>query len=114
MLRPPRIQGDLPTITAPGAYGPFTVPSVQGSAWRAPDGSVGIFILNYDRENAHDITWTQDLNEIAGISANDKLTVTRWTPHGEEAVGERSGGVLTQTVHMDPLDVIALRLEKAQ
>jgi len=114
MLRPPRIEGELPTITAKGSYGPFTLPVVQGSAWLAPDGSVGIFILNYDRERSHAFTWRQDLNEIAGIGAEKRVRVTQWTPDGEKGGGEWSGGVLEREAELGPLGLIALKLEVIQ
>ena len=112
MLRPPRIEGELPTITAQGDYGPFTLPAVQGSAWRAPDGSVGIFILNYDMEKPHAFTWRQNLNEIVGIGSDKRVKVTQWTPdEGEKPGGEWSGGVLERKAELEPLGLIALKLE---
>ena len=114
MLRPPRIEGNLPVLpgTACGQYEPaFPVKAVEGSAWRAPDGTVGLFFLNYDKATEHAFTWTQDLNEIAEIGADRKLKVTRWTPAGEEVVGEWAGGVLTRTMTIEPWGLIALKLE---
>jgi hypothetical protein len=114
MLRPPKIEGDLPILpgTACGQYqAAFPVKAVEGSAWRAPDGTVGLFFLNYDREKEHEFTWTHDLNEIVGIGADKKLKVTRWTPKGEQAVGQWTGGVLTRTTGIEPEGLIALKLE---
>jgi len=111
MLRPPKIEGQIDAITSKGPYGPFTVPAVQGSMWRATDGSVGIFILNYHMEKAYEITWSVDLNEIANIGPDKTLKVTRWTPTGEEDAGERSGGVLRRNAKLEPLELIALKLE---
>ncbi|MFH0965434.1 MAG: DUF6259 domain-containing protein [Planctomycetota bacterium] len=111
MLRPPKVEGDIPTITQKGAYGDFTLPGVDSTAWRARDGSVGIFFLNYDGERSYDFTWTEDLGEFAGIGADKKLRVTRWTSEGEEDVGKWSGGVVTQNASIEPWGMIALRLE---
>ena len=114
MLRPPKIESELPILsgTPCGQYEPaFPVEAVEGSAWRAPDGTVGIFFLNYDSEQEHEFTWTQDLNEIVEIGADRKLKVTRWTPAGEEVVGEWAGGVLTRTMTIEPWGLIALKLE---
>jgi hypothetical protein len=114
MLRPPKIEGDLPILpgTACAQYEPaFPVKAVEGSAWRAPDGTVGVFFLNYDSEQEHEFTWTQDLNEIAEIGADKKLKVTRWTPQGEQAVGQWEGGTLRQTMKIEPWGLIALKLE---
>jgi hypothetical protein len=114
MLRPPKIEGDLPILpgSACGQYEPaFPVKAIEGSAWRAPDGTVGVFFLNYDSEQEHEFTWTQDLNEIAEIGPEKKLKVTRWTPQGEQAVGQWAGGVLRRTTKIEPWGLIALKLE---
>jgi len=113
MLRPPRIEGELPTITEQAGYGPFTVKTIEGSAWKAPDGSVGVFFLNYDDKNAHTFTWTTDLAEVAGLDASNKLRISRWKPEGGlETLRETAGGVLTKTVQAQPLDIIALKVEE--
>ncbi len=114
MLRPPKIAGDLPVLpgSACGQYQPaFPVRAVEGSAWRAPDGTVGIFFLNYDSEQEHEFTWTQDLNEIAEIGPEKNLKVTGWTPQGEQTVGQWAGGLLRRTTKIEPRGLIALKLE---
>jgi hypothetical protein len=114
MLRPPKIESELPILpgTPCGQYEPaFPVKAVEGSAWRAPDGTVGIFFLNYDKENEHEFTWTQDLNEITQIGADKKLNVTRWIPQGEQAAGQWKGGVLRRTMKIEPWGLMALKLE---
>ena len=113
MLRRPKIEGELPILpgSACGQYqAAFPVPAVEGSAWRAPDGTIGLFFLNYDKKQ-HKFTWTKDLNEIVGIGADKKLKVSRWTPSGEKIVGEWSGGVLTKNMTIDSWGLIALKLE---
>lgn len=111
MLRPPQVAGDLPAIDERDTYGPFTVAAVEGSAWKAPDGSVGLFFLNYDEKKTHTFTWTADLAE-AGIAASEKVRVSRWTPDGGlEPLAELAGGVASHTMEARPLDIIALKLE---
>jgi len=112
MLRPPKIEGEIETITSKGPYGPFTVLAVEGSAWRAADGSVGIFIMNYDMKNTYQVTWSVDLNEIVEIGPERKLEVTQWTADGGEGtVGEWAGGAVTQDEELAPLGVVALKLK---
>ena len=111
MLRPPKIEGDIPSVTNKVGDNVFTLPAVDATAWLAPDGSVGIFFLNYDGEKAYEFTWTEDLSEFAGITADKKLRVTRWTPEGEEDLGEWRGGLVTQTMEIAPWGMIALKLE---
>ena len=111
MLRPPKIEGELPTITVKDTYHTFTAQAVEGSAWKAPDGTVGVFFLNYDDKNAHEATWSVDLAET-GIDASKKVRISRWTPdEGLAPVKETAGGVVSETMEAKPLDIIAFKLE---
>lgn len=54
MLRPPVIEGDVPDVTAQWQEKTkdfVTLPAVQASAWRAPDGRVGFFYTNVSDED---------------------------------------------------------------
>jgi len=117
MLRPPKIEGDLPILpgTACGQYEPaFPVKAIEGSAWRAADGTVALFFLNYDKTE-HEFTWTTDLSEFAGLDTSKKLKVTRWSGEkGEEPIGIWQGGVVKKTMTMGPWGMIALKLEVTQ
>ena len=118
MLRPPKIEGDLPVLPgSPCAQygGAFQSRAVEGSAWRAYDGTVGIFFLNYDGEKEHEFTWTTDLNEFAGLDGSKKLKVTRWSvEEEEEAIAVWEGGVVKKTMTIRPLGMIALKLAETQ
>jgi hypothetical protein len=117
MLRPPQIEGDLPVLpgSACGQYqAAFPVKAIEGSAWQAFDGSVGLFFLNYDSRE-HEFTWTTDLNEFAGLDKSRKLKVTGWSgDKGEEAIGVWAGGVVKKTMTIEPWGLIALKLEVTQ
>jgi len=114
MLRPPVVTGDLPTMKAKGGDGPFTAPAVEGTAWRAHDGSVGIFFFNYD-DKAHPFNWTQDVAEIAELDASKKLQVTQWTAeHGSAKLKQISGGKIGDKMEIAPRGLIALKLEVIQ
>jgi hypothetical protein len=117
MLRPPQIEGDLPILpgSACAQYEPaFPVKAVEGSAWQAFDGTVGLFFLNYDTRE-HEFTWTTDLNEFAGLDKSRKLKVTGWSKDkGEETVGVWTGGVVKKTMTIGPWGLIALKLEVTQ
>jgi hypothetical protein len=54
MLRRPVIEGDVPVVTAQWQEKTndfVTLPAVQASAWRAPDGRVGFFYTNVSEED---------------------------------------------------------------
>ena len=111
MLRPPEVSGDIPILTMKGVDGPFAASAVEGTAWRAPDGSVGIFFFNYEKQ-AHRFTWKADLAEIAGLDASKRLQVTQWTPEqGESPLKQVNGGIVGDTADIPPLGLIALKLE---
>lgn len=121
MLRPPKIRTakqPTPTITVPGVDDvPFAVNIVEGSAWLASDGSVGLFFLNYDDHEDQQFTWSVDLNEIAGIGADRMLRVTQWIPGPdggpgrEEVIGAWRGGIIGTTTNLESWQIMALKLE---
>ena len=114
MIRPPKIEGVIPTVTREGPHGPFKVSLVESSAWKAPDGTVGIFFLNYDQKNPYDFTWTVNLVE-AGIDKSKKIKISRWTQDsGLSPLKNVEGGALTEKMRIKPLGIIALKLEVIQ
>jgi hypothetical protein len=112
MLRPPEVTGDLPVLTMEAADGPFEAPAVEGTAWRAPDGSVGIFFMNY-QDQPHQFSWKTDLGEIAGLDASKQLQVTEWTVQGgAKPLRQIEGGIVGDTVEIPPHGMIGLKLEE--
>ena len=86
------------------------IPAVEGSAWKAPDGTIGVFFLNYD-DKPHDFNWSTDLSET-GIDAEKKLALSRWTPDdGLMPIKQIRGGLVKETMSIDPWGLIALKLE---
>ncbi len=124
MMRPPKIKTakqPTPTILSPGVDDPmFPVNIVEGSAWLASDGSVGLFFLNYDDFEDHQFTWSINLNEIAKIGPDKKLKVTQWIPGdnggpgSERIIGEWRGGVIGTTTNLESWGIMALKLEVVQ
>ena len=54
---------------------------------------MGIFFLDYDENEEHEFTWTEDLAEIVRIGTDKKLKVTRrFADEGEKLIGEWPGG----------------------
>ncbi|MEK7281175.1 MAG: DUF6259 domain-containing protein, partial [Chloroflexota bacterium] len=103
MLRMPRITSDLPIITCPtqGGYPSYTVPAVEGTAWQAPDKTIGIFFLNYSEE-PQEFTWTFNMSEATGWGAGDRLRLSQWTEEGKlQIVAETNGGNLTRSAKME-------------
>ena len=112
MLRIPTISGDFPMVHGKGMGG-YETPAVDGSAWRSPDGRVGIFIANYD-DKPYEFTWEVDLAEAAGWDGERTLRMSRWTPDGVQALGEIKGGILTQQETLDGWGLLALEIEETE
>ena len=99
-------------ITAKGNDGPFAIPAVDGTAWRAHDGSVGIFFFNF-HDQPQQFNWTKDVQEIAGFDASTELQMTQWTvDKGATALKQVPGGVVSgEKVDIAARGFIALKLE---
>ena len=99
-------------LTMEAADGPFKAPAVEGTAWRTPDGSVGIFFINYE-DQARQFTWKTDLGEIAGLDAAKQLQITEWTAdNGTKPLKQTEGGIVGDTVDIPPHGMIALKFER--
>jgi hypothetical protein len=111
MLRMPTIRGALPTVTGLSSYGPYTVPAVEGSAWQAPDGTVGVFFLNYE-DTPHEFTWGLDLAEAVGWKTGQQVKMSQWTEEaGLKGVAEVRGGRLRREATLEGRGLMALKLE---
>ena len=115
MLRMPRIATDLPETGSSQEDKhfkvPYTVPVVEGTAWQAPDGTVGIFFLNYGEE-PQEFTWTMDLAEAVGWGAKDKLSLSQWMEDGSPQESEEiNGGKLLRSVKLEGRGILAMKLE---
>jgi len=115
MLRPPRLQIDPPLPPESGRDYGIAGTRLEGSAWKAPDGSVGVFFLNYDRDRAHEFTWSADLEEGAGWDAATPVAVSRWTEEdGLVREAREAGGRITRIETIGPWGLVALKLEVAR
>ena len=100
MVRQPRFEGDP------------SMDSVQSSAWKAPDGSVGVFLLNYETDKAQELSWSLDLMEGAGWGPKTTLALSKWTKEGGSVhVADVPGGTLRRKDELEPLGLVALKLE---
>jgi hypothetical protein len=109
MLRMPRLTGE-PFARRAGTPDD-TRPAVEGSAWQAPDGTVGIFFLNYS-DLAQPFTWTFDLAEHAGITAAETVRLLSWSEDaGLTRVADLPGGVLSRNEKIEARGIMALKVE---
>ena len=113
MLRPPKVTGnDLPFFEKINTIVAYRVQAVEASAWKAPDGTIGVFILNYDEKNAHKIEWQIDLAENPGWTASDKIDLYQWTAQQNlQHVATENGGLLKLEQTIAPMEVLAFKLQ---
>jgi hypothetical protein len=98
-------------VTGASSYGPYTVPAVEGSAWQAPDGTVGVFFLNYE-DTPHEFTWGLDLAEAVGWKTGQQVKMSQWTEEaGLKGVAEVRGGRLRREATLEGRGLMALKLE---
>ena len=89
-----------------------TLPSIQGSIWKAEDGALGIFLANY-LEKSNTIEFKIDpAKYIAGVtSAGYKITQVQ--PEGNR-IGERiRRGILKRTETLGPWEIRVLEIQAA-
>ncbi len=111
MLRPPKVTGKIPKVNADSGMGPFSISAIDGTAWKAPDGSVGIFFLNYS-DDPLEFKWNVDLAEYAGWGKGAKLKLTQWTEDKKlVSLGVFGGGKLNRQESLAGRGLIALKLE---
>jgi hypothetical protein len=83
MLRPPTLAGDVPRVTADDytvipAHLRFTYDAVEAALWRAPDGALGLALVNYDSQpHTVEFLWPSALGS------------RKWRGDILEATGER-------------------------
>ena len=51
MVRPPKLEHELPTVSGDWWVGLFTEPAVLHSAWKAGDGSLGLVFVNISQNS---------------------------------------------------------------
>lgn len=112
MLRPPAITGSIPTISGQSSYEPFTFPIIDGTAWKALDGSVGIFFLNYG-ENSQPFGWSANLAEYAGWGSGTQVRISRWNEADNTmtTIATVPGGMLTRQETLEGRGIMAFKLE---
>lgn len=111
MLRAPKLTGDFARYKTTwrnfGTEIPIDWPSVQGSLWKAPDGSLGLALINLHTE-PQQLTFEIDRRD-AGIGKGDAKLSSLY-PAGVCADAKLSGDVLTSKVTLPARSAVMLVL----
>ena len=82
-----------------------TLPGIQGSIWKAEDGTLGIFLANYLEKN-NTIEFTIDPTRYGLNAASAGYTTTQIQPEGNHV----GGGVLSRTEALGPWEIRILEI----
>lgn len=76
-----------------------TLPVIQGAIWKAEDGSLGVFVVNYlEKEGV--INLNIDPANYGLVSKSGKYTIARIRPDGNRVESVRSVGTINRTVKL--------------
>ena len=105
MLRPPALVTEVPTLTQQVWYQKQTValPAVLASAWKSPDGEVGLVFVNCHTETV-DFEYRVDTVEY-GFPSKIALKRSILTPDGRQRDSTFASGVITRAEILPPEEV---------
>jgi len=93
-----------------------TLPNIQGSIWKAEDGTLGIFLANYLEKN-NTIEFTIDPTKYGLIAASPErvhrtagYTITQIQPEGNQVEEGAPRGVLNRTETLGPWEIRILEI----
>jgi len=86
-----------------------TLPSIQGGIWKAEDGTLGIFLVNYLEKN-NTIEFTIDPAKHGLYAGSAGLTITRVSPEGNYFEGTTPAGAIHRTETLGPWEIRLLEI----
>ena len=118
MLPPPKLEKELPTITAEwwatgsGAvtFSPtVTSPVVLYSAWRAPDGTIGLTFTNIT-ETSQTVSYSLDLKEY-GLAEKGEYTACRVESDGKlTKLSDYQSSNISRSETLEPYSALVLQI----
>lgn len=92
------------TVTEPWASGPATLPIAQGSIWRAEDGSLGVFLVNYlDRDVT--LAFALDPAQYGLAPGHEGYRVRRVDQGGGQAEERGTSRILKHSETLGPTEI---------
>jgi hypothetical protein len=92
-----------------GTLSTAKLPAIQGAVWKAEDGSLGVFLVNYlDTEKNIDLDI--DPRRYGLNSASGQFVVRQVNPEGNPDKAERLTGALKRTEKLAPFDIRVLEI----
>jgi len=105
---------DIETITEPwpdhgNNFRTATLPSIQGSIWKAEDGTLGVFLANY-LEKKNTIEFAVDPTKYGLDGASAGYSITQIRPEGNRPLPSAPRGILRRTETLGPWDIRILEI----
>lgn len=111
MARPPRVEGDIPTVTADWAwhhYWPVTGSALQRGAWKSADGRLALIFVNVAGQP---LSARVHLDGASyGFAGTTAFHVTPRTESGRQTTFEKPRA-FTLRLRLPPYDAVAYELE---
>lgn len=89
-----------------------TLPSIQGSIWKAEDGTLGIFLANY-LEKDNTIEFEIDPARYGADSASGRYVITQIQPEGNRVVEQARRENLKRSETLGPWEIRILEVQAA-
>jgi hypothetical protein len=86
-----------------------TLPSIQGTIWKAEDGTLGIFLANY-LEKDNTIEFTIDATKYGAKVPSDKFVIRQVTPEGNRPDETAPAGVIRRAETLGPWEIRLLEI----
>jgi hypothetical protein len=86
-----------------------TLPSIQGSVWKAEDGTLGIFLVNY-LESDNTIEFAIDPDRYGLDAVSGRFTITRVSPEGSQIEAPVPREVIKRTEKLGPWEIRVLEV----
>lgn len=110
MLRPPKIEGDNPKLSAVWREGkkPVEMPAVGCTTWKAPDGTLGLAFTNCDSK-PHSIRYELDVTDY-GLPMDARYRMRKIAGNLEEGESFHDKGKITKEHDFPRMSVLVLEI----
>ena len=89
-----------------------TLPSIQGSIWKAEDGTLGIFLANYLEKN-NTVEFRAEPAKFGADSASGRYTIKQIQPEGNRVEERTRRRIIKLTETLEPWEIRILEIQAA-
>jgi len=110
MVRPPELKGDNPNVSALWREGqkPVEMPSVGCTAWKAPDGTLGLAFTNCD-DSPHSVSYEFDVTDY-GLPQGEQYKIRKIAGNVQEKQSQHNTEMITNEHCFPERSVLVLEI----